>query len=92
MDLSENGTCKLSYLERSTAVQEGETIVTSGVGGIYPKGILIGTVQEVKPEQHGITSYAVVQPQVDVTTVKDVFIITDFLGKDAEDASSNIEE
>lgn len=91
IDLAENGNCKLAYLERSTVVAEGETIVTSGVGGIYPKGILVGTVKEVKPEQHGITSYAVVEPQVDVNSVKDVFVITDFLGKNAEDISDSTE-
>ena len=88
--LSQKGYCKLQYLLRETGIAKGDTIVTTGVSGIFPKGLVIGTVEEVKPESHGASVYAVVNPAADIENLKDVFIITDFLGQggDAADTTS----
>jgi rod shape-determining protein MreC len=76
--LMEEGMLKLSYLGRDADVVIGDTIETSGRGGVFPKGILIGTVEGVEPEENGIANYAVIRPFVDVSTVSHVFIIKDF--------------
>lgn len=80
--LAEDGTCKIMYLDRSTTVEAGDLVMTSGEGGIYPSGIIIGRVSEVQTESHGITSYAIIEPLVDVNSTKNVFVITDFFGKE----------
>ena len=62
----------------------GNIIVTSGVGGVFPKGLLIGEVLEVSPSSDGLSYYAVVQPFVDVRSVTSVFVITSFTGQGAD--------
>ena len=79
--LAEQGLVKLGYLAANTAVKEGDIIVTSGLGGIYPKNLPIGRVTKVGPEEYDVSYSAVLEPFVDAKTVRDVFIITDFLGK-----------
>ena len=79
--LSEENSCKLSNLGTDSEIKEGDLIVTSGAGGIYPRGVIIGKAGAIQTEEHGITSYTKVTPVFDVKTVKQVFIITDFFGK-----------
>ena len=95
--LSEEGKCKLSYIDRESAVARGDIVITSGVGGVFPKGLLIGTVEEVQVENHGMSLYAVIEPVVDIMSVKDVIVITEFEGQTveetpAEDASEKTED
>ena len=75
------GLLRLSYLSGSTQVQEGDIITTSGEGGSYPQGLKIGTVQSVEKSENDISQYAVIRPFEDLTTVTEVFVITDFPGK-----------
>lgn len=72
------GKLRLSYLSKDTDIVIGDTIETSGRGGVFPKGIMIGTVESILVENDGMSNYAVVRPFVDVETVTHVFIIKDF--------------
>ena len=54
----------------------GDSVVTSGMGGIYPKGIFIGTVTEFRNNKEGTGKYAVVKPDVDFQHVFDVLLLT----------------
>ena len=56
----------------------GDTVETSGRGGVFPKGILIGTVESVQPEESGLSYYAVIKPFVSVDSVSSVSIITEY--------------
>ncbi len=80
-----NGNCILSGLSRTTEVTPGGLILTSGIGGTYPKGLIIGTVSEVVESKYDISSYAVVEPGADVRELEDVYIITDFSGQGVEE-------
>lgn len=77
-ELMSEGFLKLSYLKKDADIVIGDTVETSGRGGIFPKGIMIGTVERIIPEDHGISNYAVVRPFVDVETVTNVFVIKSF--------------
>ncbi|MDO5142701.1 MAG: rod shape-determining protein MreC [Eubacteriales bacterium] len=77
-DLMAEGALRLSYLTEDAQVVIGDTVETSGRGGLFPKGILIGTVESVLPETNGISYYAVIKPFVDAETVSSVSIITAF--------------
>lgn len=79
--LAEQGLVKLNYLAADTKVKEGDLIVTSGLGGLYPKNLPVGKVKSIGPEEYNVSYMAVVEPFVNVKTVRDVFIITGFLGK-----------
>lgn len=75
--LMEDGKLKLSYLSRDADVVVGDTVQTSGSGGIFPKGLAIGTVESIQTESDGMTNYAVITPLVDITSLTHVYIITD---------------
>ena len=71
-----DGLCTLTNLERSTETRAGDQIITTGLGGVFPPDLLVGTVQDVVPEASGKSSIAVVRPGADPRTAKHVFIIT----------------
>ena len=73
-----DGLCTLTNLERSTETRAGDQIITTGLGGVFPANLLVGTVQEVVPEQSGKSSSAVILPGADPRTVKHVFIVTEY--------------
>lgn len=77
-ELMQEGVFKLAYLPKDNEVRIGDDIETSGLGGIYPKGLALGKVVSVDLEAHGISSYAVVEPAADLNELNLVFIIRDF--------------
>lgn len=77
-DMAVNGTCALSSLDRNTAVSKGGIVCTSGTGGIFPKDLIIGTVSSVKQSETDLSSYAVIEPQIDSKDIHDCFVITAF--------------
>ncbi|MGI6039072.1 MAG: rod shape-determining protein MreC [Clostridiales bacterium] len=76
--LMSEGLLKLTYLPEDTVLLNGDIILTSGVGGVYPKDLVIGTVTEVKKDISGMGDYAIIEPRVDLNRLTQVFIITDF--------------
>lgn len=82
-EYAQNGFTKLSYLQRDCDVTIGDLIVTSGLGGIYPKNLIIGEVTEIRAESQDISLYAVVRPAADVTACTEVYVITYFEGQGA---------
>lgn len=81
LSLADEGLVRFSLLGEEPKVQAGDLIVTSGIGGRFPKGLLIGKVAELKNSTTDVSRYATIQPLVDIRNVKDVLIITDFQGK-----------
>lgn len=76
--LSNSGKTKLRLLPRDTALLSGDIIQTSGIGGLFPEGLLIGTIENIKAENSGVSMYAEIKPVVDVFEVTNVMILTDF--------------
>lgn len=87
--LAEKGLFTVDYISKDSKVAQGDLIVTSGNGGVFPKMLKIGTIQQIKVEPNGLSLTAVVKPLADPTKVKDVFVITDFEGKQSTTASSS---
>lgn len=77
-DLKEQGLCKLTDLSTENTAVKGDTVETSGLGTLFPRGIVIGKIQEVSPEPHGISSYAVIEPAVDFKNIREVMVIKNF--------------
>ena len=77
-DLSENDVCIFNYLPKDTLVKAGDIVSTTGYGSVFPKDLIIGTVETVEIEASGNSKYATVRPAADITDVKIVFVITDF--------------
>lgn len=66
---------KMAYLSHNAEIEKGQTIVTSGLGGLYPKGIRIGRVEKVELEPNGLTKTAIIRPFVDFSRLEEVFVI-----------------
>ena len=90
IQFANSGKVKMLYLTRDTEVQPGAIITTSGAGGVFPGDLLIGRVDSVERSNADSSYYAILTPYVDVTTVTDVFVVTDFDGKG--DITTNLPE
>lgn len=75
LTLSDSGQCRLSSLTDTTSLVVGDEVETSGLGGIYPKGILIGTVREIKSDVSGYSQYAIIDTAVDFERIREVMVI-----------------
>lgn len=87
MQLQNEGRCLLTMLPTEKSADVGDAVETSGLGGLYPKGLLIGTVVDIQPETHGMSYYATIEPAVDFHRVREVLVITDF-GSGESDGSN----
>ena len=76
--LMREGRLKLSYLPENSQLISGDQITTSGLGDIYPSGLVVGTVESIHTEADGLTRYAVVTPAADLDDLCYVFVIKDF--------------
>ncbi len=66
---------EIQRLSLDSAIKEGDVIVTSGLGGIYPAGIRIGSVLSVHEDKGEVMKSAIIQPYVDFTKIEEVFIV-----------------
>lgn len=76
--LMTQGRLKLSYLPEDVLLVAGDEVLTSGRGGVYPAGLVVGSVESVHADPSGMTRYAVVEPKADLAHIKQVFVITSF--------------
>ena len=72
----ESNFCLLRYLTKRAAIEEGYTIISSGLGGIFPKGLAIGTISKIEIKLSDLFQYVEVTPNVDFAKLEEVFIIT----------------
>ena len=75
------GLTKLSFLPDGAQLISGEQVTTSGLGGVYPPGLLIGSVVAVLTQEDGIGRYAKIQPAADIAGIQYVYVITDYGGE-----------
>ena len=81
VDLAEKGLCKLKYIDRDSKIEKGDIIVSSGNSGLFPVDRIIGTVEDITAEESGLSLTATIKPAVDVMSVNNVFVITNFNGQ-----------
>ena len=65
---------ELKYLPGDADIKPGDVIVTSGLGGIFPSGQVIGTVESVKPDENNTGKTAVVHPIVEFDQLEEVYV------------------
>ena len=80
------GLLSFMSLPKESDVIKGDIIVTSGYGGVYPKGLVIGTVEQVDVDSEGGTQSAEIRPAADFAHMEEVFIITDHIQKTSPDS------
>jgi rod shape-determining protein MreC len=67
--------CSLRYVLRTDDIQVNDVLISSGLGGVWPKGIPVGAVAKVNRKPFGITQEVEVRPSVDFTKLEEVIII-----------------
>ncbi|MBQ3703440.1 MAG: rod shape-determining protein MreC [Oscillospiraceae bacterium] len=71
-------TAKLTYLADGAQIFVGDDVLTSGSGGAFPAGLMIGTLIAVQTEAGGQIEYGIVEPQANLDSLVQVFVIKDF--------------
>ncbi|MDR1101354.1 MAG: rod shape-determining protein MreC [Clostridiales bacterium] len=74
-ELQKDLLCKMTYISKGANIVTGDSIETSGLGGIYPKGILIGIIRDVKPETQTVSQNAIIEPAVNFEKVSEVLVL-----------------
>ena len=81
------GTVRFKYMARDgAAIQVGDLVVTSGLGGVFPRGIPLGRVQAIDDRGSALFHYATLTPAVDVARVEEVLLLT---GQPARDLAGD---
>ena len=65
-------------LPAGASLMAGDLVVTSGLGGYYPSGLVIGSVEELVVDEGGLTQSAVLVPSADLEELVQVFVIKSF--------------
>ena len=73
-----DGRLRMDYLPADCQLLGGDLVVTSGLGGYYPSGLVIGSVEEVQKDDSGASSYAVLVPEADLDSLTEVAVIKSF--------------
>jgi len=84
LTLKDLGYCRMDYIPLDADIAVGDEIETSGIGGVFPKGILIGRIKEIRRTNNDLNRYAIIQPSVDFRRIEEVFVL--------ENKSKNIEK
>lgn len=78
---SDDGQLVLSVISADNTIKEGDIVLTTGVGGVYPADLVIGKVTSLQYDRYDTTPYAVLQPYEDLRSINDVVVITSFEGQ-----------
>jgi rod shape-determining protein MreC len=80
LEITKTGHTKFQNLSRSCEVAVGDYVITSGEG-VFPKGLLIGTIETISNDRYNTSLFASVKPFVDVESIRNVMVITEFKGQ-----------
>jgi rod shape-determining protein MreC len=72
---SESNYCYIEYLSNDADVKINDVVITSGLGSVFPKGIIIGKVVGIKKESPDLFQKVIVRPEVDFTKLEEVFVV-----------------
>lgn len=67
--------CKMDYVAKSSNVSVGDLVITSGIGGVFPKGLPVGKISNVKEGEGKLFQEIEVIPSVDFSKLEEVLVI-----------------
>lgn len=70
-----DGGTVLKYVKRSEDIQAGDRLITSGIDGVFPKGMMVGTVIKVRKQQLGLFQFIEILPAVQISRTENVLIV-----------------
>lgn len=76
--LMQEGLLRLSFVSEEAKLVTGDQVTTSGLGGVYPRGLVAGSVRSIIVEEDGVSRYAQVEPAADIAGVQYVYVIVDY--------------
>lgn len=76
--LMAGGELKLTYVFENSVLELGDTVLTSGAGGVYPAGLVIGKITGVASEEGGYGQYGIVTPSAELESLSQVFLILEY--------------
>ncbi len=79
---------RIAYLSQADEVRQGDVMVTSGMGGLFPRELIVGKVARVALDEQGLFQEAVLEPAVDLSRLDEVFIVTNLAQDAPADASA----
>ena len=74
-DKDNKSLAKIQHISLDSHIKKDDVIVTSGLGGIYPAGIKIGSVISVHADKSRLMKSAIIKPYVDLENIEEVFIV-----------------
>lgn len=89
---SDDNLSLMTKIPAQHTMQEGDIIVTSGLGGIFPQKIRIGEIKEIKLDEYDSQPMAIIKPYENIQEVSLVAIITNYLGKGTISKSESSKE
>jgi len=78
-DVEGSNVLHMKFFSRDAEVRPGDAVVTSGLGTVFPEGLLIGTVMRVGVEEFGLVKYAAIESSVDFDRLEEVLILRETL-------------
>ncbi|QIZ10069.1 rod shape-determining protein MreC [Priestia megaterium] len=79
----------IKAIPSGSKIEKGQTVITSGLGGVFPKGLMIGKVVDVKPDQYGLNQTALVKPGANFYDIENVIVIKRLMTQPVKSELSN---
>ncbi len=77
-ELKGRGHCQMSYLPSDADIRVGDLVMSSGIGSLYPRGLPIGRVIELTPDEYSRDLVATLEPSADLSDLRSVMILKGF--------------
>ncbi len=75
-ETASEGYCRMSFIDKGSSLIIGDLLETSGASGVYPPGILVGSVREISSDTTGNLNYATIEPMVDFDRLYEVLVVS----------------
>ncbi|WAM30661.1 rod shape-determining protein MreC [Caldicellulosiruptor naganoensis] len=75
LNLMGKGLCELKYISKDSKVRVNDVVITSGMGEIFPKGIVIGKIVQIKNDKFELTKNILIKPAVDIENIEYVMVL-----------------
>lgn len=75
LSLMRKGLCELKYISKDSKVKINDVVITSGMGEIFPKGIVIGRIVQIRNDKFELTKNILIKPAVDIENIEYVMVI-----------------
>ena len=77
-ELRTDGLCRMVYIEAESDIRIGDKVITSGIGGVYPRGLLVGRVIAIEVDEASRTLTAIIEPAADLDSISKIMIVTEY--------------